>query len=94
MDSESPTSLIDHFSVLVDVRDEDKRLHKLIDIIIIAIVAVICGADEWTSMEKFGKAKEDWFRQFLELEKGIPSHDTFGRVFSQTGIKGHPYILK
>jgi predicted transposase YbfD/YdcC len=82
MDSKRPTSLIEHFSVLVDVRDEDKRLHKLIDIVIIAVVAVICGADEWTSIEKFGKAKEDWFRQFLELENGIPSHDTFGRVFS------------
>jgi len=74
MDSKRPASLIEHFSVLVDVRDEDKRLHALIDIIIIAVVAVICGANEWTSMEKFGKAKEDWFRQFLELENGIPSH--------------------
>jgi len=46
MDSKRPTSLIEHFSVLVDVRDEDKRLHTLIDIIIIAVVVVICGADE------------------------------------------------
>ena len=82
MDSQSPTSLIEHFSVLVDVREEEKCLHKLIDVIIIAIVAVICGADEWTSIEKFGNAREGWFGKFLELENGIPSHDTFGRVFS------------
>jgi predicted transposase YbfD/YdcC len=50
--------------------------------IVIAIAAVICGADEWTSIAAFGRAKETWLRQFLELEHGIPSHDTFGRVFS------------
>ncbi len=82
MDRNCPKSLFDHFSVLVDGRYEEKCLHKLIDVIVIAIVAVICGADEWTGIEKFGKAKEAWFRRFLDLDNGIPSHDTFGRVFA------------
>ena len=43
---------------------------------------MICGADNWVEIEEFGKAKEDWFRRFLKLPNGIPSHDTFGRVFS------------
>jgi predicted transposase YbfD/YdcC len=54
----------------------------LLDIIVIAICAVICGADTWTDVELFGKAKEEWVKGFLELPHGIPSHDTFGRVFA------------
>ena len=50
--------------------------------IVIAICAVICGAEEWTSIAAFGRAKEEWLRKFLALDNGIPSHDTFGRVFS------------
>jgi predicted transposase YbfD/YdcC len=53
-----------------------------VEIVIIAIVAVICGADGWTEIEEFGKSNEEWFRKFLKLENGIPAHDTFGRVFS------------
>lgn len=49
---------------------------------VIAVCAVICGADDWNAIEKFGKAKQDWFSEFLELPNGIPSHDTFNRVFS------------
>lgn len=56
--------------------------HYLIDIITIAICAVICGADGWVAVEEFGRAKEEWFRTFLKLPHGIPSHDTFGRVFA------------
>ena len=82
MKTPDETSLLAHFSVLLDPRIEKKTRHNLIDIIALAISAVICGADEWTSIEEFGKAKEEWFRQFLELPSGIPSHDTFGRVFS------------
>ena len=48
----------------------------------IAIAAVLCGADGWTEIEEFGKSNEAWFRKFLALDNGIPSHDTFGRVFS------------
>ena len=49
---------------------------------VIAVCAVICGADDWNAIEKFGKAKQDWFSEFLALPNGIPSHDTFNRVFS------------
>lgn len=71
-----------HFSPLKDPRIKLKTSHKLIDIIVIAICAVICGADAWTQMEEFGKSKLKWFETFLELPKGIPSHNTFGRVFA------------
>ena len=56
--------------------------HKLIDIISIAVYTVICGAEGWVDIENFGKSKMIWLKTFLELPNGIPSHDTFGRVFS------------
>jgi len=61
---------------------ERTKLHRLRDIIIIAICGVICGADGWVGIEEFGKAKEEWLTELLELPNGIPSHDTFGRVFA------------
>lgn len=82
MDSDAPNTLIEHFSVLEDTRDPSKRRYLLIEILIIAITAVLCGADGWTEIEEFGKSNEAWLRKFLELNNGIPSHDTFGRVFS------------
>ncbi len=72
----------DHFSVLADPRMVNKSDHKLLDIIVITICAVICGADTFTEIEDYGVAKYDWFTRFLDLPNGIPSHDTFGRVFS------------
>ena len=75
-------SLAGHFVTLEDPRDPAKCRHKLIDMVVIAIAAVICGADDWVGVAAFGRAKETWFRQFLELANGIPAHDTFGRVFS------------
>jgi predicted transposase YbfD/YdcC len=66
-----------------DPRVEWSIQHKLIDIITIAICAVICGADTWVDIETYGIAKKDWFQQFLELANGIPSHDTFARVFAR-----------
>jgi len=72
----------EHFKSLPDPRRKTMNLrHKFIDILIIAICAIICGADSWAAVEEFGKAKEDWFRRFLELPNGIPSHDTFTNVF-------------
>ncbi|MFS1512847.1 ISAs1 family transposase [Chengkuizengella sp. SCS-71B] len=65
-----------------DPRSGNRKEHKLIDILTIAVTATICGANKWTEMEEFGCAKQDWFSSFLELPNGIPSHDTFGRVFS------------
>jgi predicted transposase YbfD/YdcC len=70
-----------HFAGLADPRDNNKR-HKLLDIVVIAICAAICGADSWEDVELFGNAKHKWFKGFLELAHGIPSHDTFGRVFA------------
>lgn len=74
--------IIEHFSSLTDPRIFLKTRHKLIDIIVITLCAVLAGADEWTEIAEFGRIKEQWFRTFLELPYGIPSHDTFGRVFS------------
>ena len=71
------------FESLPDPRRVDSRTpHKLLDIIVITISGVICGADNWVAIEAFGNAKYEWLAKFLELPKGIPSHDTFRRVFS------------
>ena len=70
-----------HFADLDDPRIDRTKQHKLLDIVVITICAVICGADDWVAVEIFGKAKHDWLKQFLDLPNGIPSHDTFGRVF-------------
>lgn len=75
-------TISEHFADLEDPRIDRTKLHQLLDIIIIAICAVICGADTWVAVEEFGNAKIGWFRTFLELPNGIPSHDTFGRVFA------------
>ncbi len=78
----SNASIVAHFSVLKDPRHEEMTLHNFQDILIISICAMICGIEHWTEVELFAKAKESWFSTFLELPAGIPSHDTFGRVFS------------
>jgi len=70
------------FAQVQDPRMERTRLHRLQDIIIVAICGVICGAEGWVEIEEFGKAKEAFFREWLDLPNGIPSHDTFGRVFA------------
>ena len=76
------TSIIDHFSSLSDPRIEKKIKHNLEDIIVITICAAVCGADDWVAVANYGKAKYDWLKTFLKLPNGIPSHDTFGNVFS------------
>ena len=82
MSSPQQVSLIERFSKLNDPRDDRAKRHSLIDIVVTAICAVICGADSWVDVETFGKAKKAWLSRFLELPNGIPSHDTFGRVFA------------
>lgn len=77
----SSLSITEHFAPIEDPRIERTKRHKLIDIIVIAICGVICGAEDWVAIERFGQAKLEWFQTFLELPNGIPSHDTFGRVF-------------
>lgn len=84
--SENPTepkSLIEHVRIIPDYRVTGRCHHLLVDIIVIAIISILCGADDWNSIEDFGQGKEKWFRKFLALPCGIPSHDTFRRVFSQ-----------
>ena len=76
-------TIADYFGEIEDPRVERTRQHKLIDIITIAICAVICGAEGWTDIETYGLTKYEWLKQFLELPNGIPSHDTFSRVFSR-----------
>ena len=70
------------FENLADPRMERTKRHSLLDIIILAVCATLGNADGWADIERFGKAKLDFFRTFLELPNGIPSHDTFGRVFA------------
>ena len=71
-----------HFGVLKDPRKAKGKQHRLRDIMTLTICAVICGADSFTAIEAFGQAKQRWLGQFLDLEHGIPSHDTIGRVFA------------
>jgi len=71
-----------HFGSLKDPRTGNATQHRLLDILVIAICASLCGADTWVDVETWGRAKENWLRQFLELPNGIPAHDTFGRVFA------------
>lgn len=83
MSMEMSDSLLEHFAILPDPRKGPAILHRFIDIMVIAICAVICGADDWIEIEAYGRAKQEWLQSFLELPHGIPSHDTFGRVFAQ-----------
>lgn len=72
-----------HFAELEDPRTGPAIRHLLLDIVAIGLCAVICGADDWVEVQQFGEAKEPWFKRFLSLPNGIPSHDTFGRVFAR-----------
>ena len=74
-------SLLNFLVTIEDPRLDRTKKHGLLDIMVIAICAVICGAQTWTEIEDFGDSKKDWFSKFLELKNGIPSHDTFRRVF-------------
>ena len=73
----------EHFAKVPDPRINRTKKHNLLDIIIMAICAVICGADSWVEIAIFGKSKKEWLKTFLELPNGIPSHDTLGRVFAR-----------
>jgi len=72
-----------HFRKLKDPRINRRKLHLLLDILVIALCAVLCGAKDWQQIETFGKQREAWLRRFLKLPNGIPSHDTFERVFDR-----------
>ena len=83
MENKILPAIENHFGDLSDPRIDRTKLHMLLDILVIAICAVIAGADNWEDVEEFGKARLEWFRTFLELPNGIPSHDTFTRVFAR-----------
>jgi hypothetical protein len=81
MATPTSVSLQHHFAGLIDPRGERSRRHELLDIIGIAICAVVAGAESWPAVEAYGRAKHDWLAQYFRLPNGIPSHDTFRRVF-------------
>lgn len=81
MDGQATGGILRFFGDLPDPRAHNV-IHKLHDIFVLAICAVICGADGWVEVQEFGRSKESWFKTFLDLQHGIPSHDTFGRVFA------------
>ncbi len=74
--------IMEHFKTLADPRMDRKKLHQLQDIIFITIAAVICGSNDWEDIEEYGELNYEWLKTVLELPNGIPSHDTFNRVFS------------
>lgn len=82
MEEKQRQALEELFAEVEDPRIERTKRHRLRDIILLAICGVICGADGWVEIEEFGKAKEAFFTEWLDLPNGIPSHDTFGRVFA------------
>ena len=92
MESSPSASLIERFSILVDPRDDRAKRHRLIDIIVIAVCAVIGGADSWATLTSSLQARlmsqSDWFDQLLDLPNGISrSHDTFGRDLCDGGLQ-------
>jgi predicted transposase YbfD/YdcC len=88
MDVDAPGGLLRYFGELKDPRVNRTKRHLLADILAIAICAVICGADGWVQIAQFGRCKRKWLETFVELPHGIPSHDTFGRVFAKLDPAG------
>jgi hypothetical protein len=82
MECQATGGVLRFFTALPDPR-ANNSVHRLADMLVIAICAVICGADGWVQVALFGRSKWKWFSSFLELPSGIPSHDTFGRVFAR-----------
>jgi len=81
MQTHPELSIIEHFKTLNDPRVDRSKDHDLIDVLVVAVCCLLCGGESFNDMEDFGQAKYQWFRTFLKLRNGIPSHDTFNRVF-------------
>lgn len=81
-------SLIEHFALLEDPRIERKKLHCLIDIMVLSICAIASGAEGWQGIADFGHEKLDWLRRFVPLENGVPSHDCLAYVFARISPEG------
>jgi predicted transposase YbfD/YdcC len=82
MDAQATAEILRAFDTMPDPRRFNRRF-KLMDVFAIALFAVLCGADGWVAVEKYGRAKQAWLKTFLDLSHGIPSHDTFGDVFAK-----------
>jgi hypothetical protein len=87
MDCRPDASIVSHFKDLKDPRIERAKKHRLIDIIVIVLGSIMIGGDGFQDMELFGQSKRAWLEGFLDLSNDIPSHDTFGRVFSRPDPK-------
>ena len=82
MATQQRSKLVEALEAVPDPRRQCKHLrHRLVDVVLSGFCGVVCGCDDFVEIEKFGRSKEDFFRRFLELPNGIPSHDTFRRVF-------------
>jgi predicted transposase YbfD/YdcC len=79
--SQDPASILEHFATLPDPRREHGKRHLLDEIVFMALCAVLCGADTWQEIADYSESKRDWLKTFLTLSEGVPSHDTFRRVF-------------
>jgi hypothetical protein len=80
-------SIVEHFRTLEDPRIARTKKHLLLDILVIAVCTLLTGGEGFQDMELFGKSKRAWLQTFLALPHGIPSHDTFGRVFARLNPK-------
>ena len=84
----APQSLIEHFSKLEDPRVERNKKHELMDVIVLCVCAVVSGAEGWSDIEEFGRAKLDWLRRYVPLPNGVPVDDTIARVISALSVSG------
>jgi predicted transposase YbfD/YdcC len=82
MDAQATVEIPRAFLTMPDPRRNNSS-HRFVEVLTIALFAVICGADDWPTVVIYGRAKIDWLKTFLELPHGIPSHDTFGRIFAR-----------
>src|SRR5436853_6104333 len=87
MSESGALSLLDSLSQVPDPRLDRTKLHQLVELLVIAVCATICAAETWEEIAEFGQAKQSWFKKFLALPNGIPSHDTFRRVFLRISPK-------
>jgi hypothetical protein len=79
-------NLLFHLAALPDPRELRGQRHLLLDVLVIAVLATLCGVDEWEGIEDFALEEEAWLRTFLVLPNGIPSHDTFNRIFRMIDV--------
>jgi len=92
METENKLCMVEVFVGISDPRQAKKVRHKLVELLVVAIAAVVSGADTFAEIEVWGKLKLEWLRRHLTLEHGIPSHDTFSRVFAAIDAEHLPAL--